>query len=381
MFNSTTAAPTLQSNVIGTFPGVRFDGVNDHWRSQSFTLPQPFTAYFVIANAPTGNSDRLCDGNTVNRAVVQTFNTAANGARLYGLFGGSAEACAAEGAINSEVLASVFNGASSSLRCGKRTKTTGSIGTLGYNDGMILAAAGGLNAGFFLAIDVLHVLLYSVAHDDTQQETVRAGLASLWPIKPELRFVGDSLTYGTPYTPGSGSSYPEQMYPLIGGASTYDVNSGGTAVGAPSRTIQNMAGAIALDHGRYTSGLRPNDVWLVQGGTNDIIIGGRTAAQIYADHQTIWAAARATGSTVVAHTITPSGLFSGAQETIRTDANTLIRAGGAFYDALSDVAADPRLDDPLDATYYNQGGDMTHPTVAGYAAWAEVAEAAIEPLL
>ena len=92
-------------------------------------------------------------------------------------------------------------------------------------------------------------------------------------------------------------------------------------------------------------------------GTNDIM-GGDTAAQIYANLKTIWAAGKADGFEVIASTITPRTDASGGQETIRGQLNTLILSDLSLFDRV--MRPDLLFPDATDLTWYN--GDGVHHT-------------------
>jgi hypothetical protein len=117
-------------------------------------------------------------------------------------------------------------------------------------------------------------------------------------------------------------------------------------------------------------------IWVGCGGTTDLSVELDTGATIYADYWAYTDAARAAGfDYVIATTITPSTSFSGPVETQRLAANTAILADASNkFDAVCDFAADPRLDDPADTTYYTTG---LHFTNAG----ADVAAELMAPYL
>lgn len=117
-----------------------------------------------------------------------------------------------------------------------------------------------------------------------------------------------------------------------------------------------------------------NDRWFfLFAGTNDIGAGGATAAELYTDLQTIWAAAKADDYTVVAFTVLPVTAWqSNGKEAIRTAANALILSDRSLYDYVVDVDLISELADPTDTTYYNVDGVHLNATGEGVLA-AEVA--------
>lgn len=121
------------------------------------------------------------------------------------------------------------------------------------------------------------------------------------------------------------------------------------------------------------------NIFIMCGGTSDIT-DGDTAATIYADMESYADGARTAGfDYVIGTTITPSTSFTGPQETVRVAANVLIMAdAGAAFEAQVDFAADTRLDDPTDATYYTDG---LHWTTAGAGVAAELMAPALDVAL
>jgi hypothetical protein len=117
------------------------------------------------------------------------------------------------------------------------------------------------------------------------------------------------------------------------------------------------------------------------GGTTDYTPGvNRSGPNCYADQVTVANLARAAAPAgvvkVIGSTTHPASSITGTNETDRTTGNALVvaNASGAF-DAVVDYAADPRLDDPFDTTYYQS--DNTHETAAGAAVMVNL----IDPLI
>lgn len=106
------------------------------------------------------------------------------------------------------------------------------------------------------------------------------------------------------------------------------------------------------------------------GGTTDYVAGA-TGAATYANEETCADGYRSRGvNAVIGATTNPSTSITGGDETNRVTGNGLVLAdAGDAFEAVADLAADPRLDDPTDTTYYADG---THLTSAGAAAVAEV---------
>lgn len=110
------------------------------------------------------------------------------------------------------------------------------------------------------------------------------------------------------------------------------------------------------------------------GGANDIA-NSRTAEQTETAIQTYCTARRAAGWKVILLTLLPR---TGALNETHTAVAAWERANWAtFADALVDIALDPKLDDPTDADYYDDG---VHCTTLGYGAIADAVAIELEKL-
>jgi hypothetical protein len=115
---------------------------------------------------------------------------------------------------------------------------------------------------------------------------------------------------------------------------------------------------------------------IVIGGDEDFI-DGRTVAQAQASILAISSKASATGFYVVVAPIMAVGAaeWTGTMETKRQEYNTWLRANwNRFADAITDHAADGRLSNPNNRTYFQ--ADKVHLTAAGYTIMAEYAKTA-----
>jgi lysophospholipase L1-like esterase len=117
-------------------------------------------------------------------------------------------------------------------------------------------------------------------------------------------------------------------------------------------------------------------------GTNDLTIGARTAAQIYADIQTYAGLVRADGGKIIVSTILPNSAWDATQQTTRNTLNTSIRTNWAsFADGLADFALDPVMGPQAAASDLTLYLDGLHPTELGNRYLAQVALSAINALL
>ncbi|MBE3038694.1 MAG: SGNH/GDSL hydrolase family protein, partial [Chloroflexi bacterium] len=175
-------------------------------------------------------------------------------------------------------------------------------------------------------------------------------------------FEGDSLTLGTT---GSPNSYPTKTMVLINQSNF--VNSGANGAGI----AHLITDAVTVIDPLIAANIATLLVWI---GAND---QHYVPATWEADLAAYWQARRTAGfDKIIAFTVLQRGDVNG-HEIQRLAMNTWIRANYATYcDALVDVAADARLDDCTDPTYFEQISQV-HLTTAGYAAVAELAAAAL----
>ena len=168
-------------------------------------------------------------------------------------------------------------------------------------------------------------------------------------------FIGDSLTYGTGGTLGDG--YPDKFMSAknIAGLHSY-------MFGTFGFTAQDMNSVSRLAEINTIGG--SNAIAIVWIGTNDLS-ASRMAAQVLTDLTAICNSIRSTGTRVIVSTIIASSALTAGKETERTTLNSSIVSGyTVFADALCDLAADARLSNYSDTTYYDVGG--VHLKDAGY---------------
>lgn len=179
-------------------------------------------------------------------------------------------------------------------------------------------------------------------------------------------FAGQSLNI----MPGPALCYPTQLmgdyFPAVPYANV--------AIGSMSWTNLSVIQAANVNihaNGGLTT------ILIMCGGTADVFIENDTGATLYAQEVAYANAARAAGfNHIIGTTITSTTAFSPGQNTERSNHNTLLLAdASAAFDSVVDLAGDPRLDDPADATYYADG---THWTSAGAQAAADLVFPALD---
>lgn len=182
---------------------------------------------------------------------------------------------------------------------------------------------------------------------------------------------GNSLSTTTTYQP--------PLLTLLG--TTYSIDSfgvgGQTTVGMTADAVTQIDPYIAF--GAYAA----RGALIAWEGTNDIAVDDADLATMQSRWSTYFAARAAAGwntngNKLIAMTIIARGTFSGAQATRAADFNTWLRANYSTYAThLVDLAADSRMQNSSDLTYYNV--DTVHLTATGYSVVADLIKAAVWP--
>lgn len=181
--------------------------------------------------------------------------------------------------------------------------------------------------------------------------------------------LGNSITHGAGL--GAGQDYPSILVAALG--SGWQVFNSGHDGETTQQLLDNFTDYAGI---RLVSGSVPN-ILVVNEVGNDIVLGADEATAL-SNMQALIAHARSHGWTVCFATTTPRTSFNSEQQTAASNINQFFRDNPSEHDGLIDWAADPRLADPDDATYYQDG---VHPTAAGAAVIAELTLSAITTLL
>jgi lysophospholipase L1-like esterase len=340
------------------------------------------TALTVFAVVEQANLGTLLSTNGTSAGLDFMFNASAVGGSGQRTFFGSAHAIYGATFSHPTWLHELwYDGAQATnaerfrfFACGRAIETaTGALSFTGdvpaalpVAQGFRLGDAGGGSSRWSGRLREL--LVYVGVPTDDAAESLRDYLQERHGqgTRAQVTCVGDSLTSGTG-TPSA--SWPTQLADALGS---------GWAVanlGIFNTTLQSwLAWAPTL---RYPPAGHVVDAEVAMLGTNDLAIG-QTAAEIEADLTAYWAARRAAGQRVVACTVIACGTFSGAAEAHRGTLNTWIRLQADTWDALADLAADSRLSNSADTTYYS--GDTVHLTATGYLVVAQAVKAALDVL-
>lgn len=351
--------PTYLNNAFGALPGLRFNGSNQYMRTASFAQAQPFTVVFAARSRVTlPGAGRYIDGNTVNQLVL---NAQAD------VYAGSA--FVARNLQTRMMAPNVFtiavNGASTVLYInGIAQAAAATPGANAITDGLTYGAAGNLAGGFFAAMDMYGIAVYSGILSAANRAIAEAYFAAkiganLDAPAPAKRIIfdGDSLTVGFGNT--GGGSYPVQLLTALGFSGYSPRN-----FGVSGQTLAQMeTGAVAEVDSQYDPS-RGINVLVVWGGTNDIILGA-DAATVQSRLVTYCNNRRAAGWYVIVCDIIARGNFSAPQNAIKDAVNAYIAANySAFANAYVPLSARAELSNPLNTSYYS--ADTIHLIDNGY---------------
>ena len=187
-------------------------------------------------------------------------------------------------------------------------------------------------------------------------------------IRRRIYFEGDSLSELSENNLGFGRRMTVTAYNLLTGTKPAHFPfalSGSQIQSGAANSILNRVSQI-------TDMSRQNDIAVIWAGTNDISVGGRSAAQVYTDLVTWATIMRNAGLKIVIVTMIAKERAAdpdpAAIELIRLAYNALILGESQFvFDAYADAGALTQFDSQADcsnATYYN--ADKVHLTNVGY---------------
>jgi len=191
-------------------------------------------------------------------------------------------------------------------------------------------------------------------------------------------FEGDSLTTGQGSS--GGNTYPVQLIRMFTDNRMVSM----VNVATSGETLADMATEAASQIDNAYDSRKPTNITVIWGGTNDLylgVLGDFSGAGAYARLLAYGQARQAIGEKVVVVNCLPrqnAGVPVGF-EAQRVIFNALIASGWqSFANALADVAADSRLQDPTNTTYFD--ADKVHLNNTGYAVVAGIVFAQVSGL-
>ena len=350
-------------------PAVYFPGL---LTSSAFTdLAQTYTVLYAgqILNPTTGNSPIASDAKTTSRVLIYQDGT--NSRKTTGFAG--LNIAGSTYYYDPKVYRFKAAGASSALAVGSSTVASGnaSTNTLGQialgnrADWTGTAAASGVVALGNYGPCYLFGIVASDVTGATNWSTFLTDLQTWLGIGATRSLLvcdGDSRTLGLGSSSARNVSWPAQVDNALTSLTSV-INLG---VGSQTVADMNTDAATQVDP-LYSAGNTKNVV-VCAGGINDCL--GTAAATIQTRLSTYVSGRQAAGYKVAICTMPPASTVSGSNETTRTTVNSWITAGSSGADVVVDLAADSRLANTADTTYF--ASDGVHFTTTGYAVWASL---------
>jgi lysophospholipase L1-like esterase len=253
--------------------------------------------------------------------------------------------------------------------------------TTGGAVGCALNMGSGGYGNFAFMGEFYELAIFSAPLTDTMMQTLLSNMQTANRLRSDSNsnqvvFVGDSLTAGGPPPLPMSHCYPWVLCQHYGSAFKPML------VAAPGQTIAQQQARVTNEIQNLDLTPFGKNVAIVCCGSNDLGNGG-TAAQAATDLGTLCTSLRSAGFKVIVITITlrtnGSGTTNAALWTAINTLNASIRANYTTYaDAMVDWAADSRLSDPTNTTWFT---DQLHTTDAGDGVKAALVKAALDPIL
>lgn len=218
--------------------------------------------------------------------------------------------------------------------------------------------------------DIAQIGLYSRYITDDEVAGLHAGFMEKWGVEASILCDGNSLTYG--FGTPADDSYPSQMQVAFG--TTFNVVNLGVNDRKTSQQLAQLAEKVT---GRREAARKHFYVcWEI---TNSLYYE-ETVSDVIADLKEIGQTQMADGFYVIMCTAIPrnSGTEPTGHATNMATVNTEVRNPanlGVYWDVVVDLAADSRLQNPENTTYFQD--DKVHLTAAGNAVVESLIRAAI----
>ena len=217
----------------------------------------------------------------------------------------------------------------------------------------------------FLTGNIQYLIIYNTTLTTAQVLAITNEMNKKDAIM-NLVFDGDSLTEGAYST--AGYDYPSVLSSNYPSYTKYNLGIGGAKVSEMIANFKDVDAAYATK----------KSILCLLGGHNDLN-NAVTGANLYTSVTTYHTMAKATGYKTIAMTVFSSALLTAGEETQRLDFNSRLSADHSFADGFVDLAADARLQNPADTTYFNADG--VHLTDAGYAVIAALVKPVLDTLV
>jgi lysophospholipase L1-like esterase len=366
---ATTSTGTLRpTHKTAAGGGIRFSGAQEMLVDTAWSMNRQASALFIVSR-----TNRL--GSTTNALTYMPQSGGTNRLAAYytgQMFSGFDSAqrnSALEHGHGIETHFMSLGAAGSRLGIGAEEMTTVAFGAGTVTGGKIGRWDG---TSFPLSGEIIAIFAYNRELSQAECNEVRDWCETQYQAVARdeatcLIFDGDSLTFGTQSSDELTFSYPAQLsrmgahYPKI-----WNDGTGGAKI--QDNVLATNVKTQLTNFAAYT-----NRVVMFWFGTNDIS-SGRTEAQIEADIDSFISAVRAhdAGAIIIATTIIAREPFNPTQDALIVTINDHIKVT-ADFDRVVDLAADARLSDGTDTTYYDADG--IHLNDTGYGVVADLVRA------
>ncbi len=225
--------------------------------------------------------------------------------------------------------------------------------------------------------EIFEIVIFSLPVSDADAEKLLKQMHASNKLRADANanqviFIGDSQTAGGPGVAEMSHNYPAVLCGQYGGSfKPLVVASGGQNIAQQQAMVTDVV--LALDTTPFAKNMA-----IVCCGAEDIA-QGRTDVQVVTDLSAMCSGLRSAGFSVIVASIPSRGDFTSGNITTVNSVNASIRSNfSSFADAFVDWAADSRLVDFTDTTYFS---DQINTTAAGDGVKAELIKIALDQLL
>ena len=381
-------------------PAVKFNGTSDYFTLSSWAALPNFNSamtLFIVGSRSDTSGNSVSFGCTAAGGTKTFYAQRDTSANTCGL---TASGTTGVGTVKTANTAFtemyVYDGANVTVFADgfSRAKSTSSLSTTSGNFSAACTGALALVSTQTIGVGALgdgtykwpgtisEVIMYSAALSEADQKRVLKYLAKKWApsTKRVVTCIGDSLTSGTGSSGTAtqalsiaGTNYPGQLWASLG-ATNYDVR----IDAYPGRTLSQMLSEAQFATWSGSTGYG-TPITVIWGGTNTLTIG-RSAGAAIQQLQRLALGYKQAGHKVVIYTCLPRGdaIYAGFQSDMAIYNAFILANYSKFADAVVDVAADARLQNTANTTYFD--ADAIHLTNAGYAVVTSLATPVIAAL-
>lgn len=395
--HATAATGTAYYSAAGGYggkPGVKFGA--GRFKTPAFVTSAyagAITVFIVSAPDTVAHTSLKCkfgiDGAGVSWYVGNNGSTGARDITISGLTGFSQNigVCPTLGGIDcigvgsTEVFVSTDGFGKSTSGSETSNRTAISAAATAFLNSAVHIGGAGFN-GYDWPGVISEVVVYSRYLTDTEKRQVMAYLQAKYEVLPLVNTIGNSLVSGTGTSGGptqmisaAGTNLPSKLYGALAGLARVRSDA------YPGRTLEQIIAETPAYSGIYANNYSPRVVHVVWELTNTLATTG-SPWRAYELLRQKCISLQNKNSRIVVGTCLPRGDSGNDAKNAALTAqlNTLIRANWqSFADGLADFAADSRLSDFTNTTYF--AADKVHTTDAGVVVELGILQPVITALL